>query len=834
MGTNTYRRLGAAVLCFLVASPVQAGSLVMSADDLCDPSDDPCVVDAFYDVGAPLDFGHRTLRVASGGRLRSPGFFLSVTAGRIVAETGGATAFHGGTTGGGVSLTAFKRCSDDPTVRCLTTAHCETEAAGTCTAGNGTVDLGGAVVGKGANVIGCTIVAGGDIFVRELLNFGASFNAVGGDVEITSYDGSITIEAPIRVPGAAGRTYGYSPEESGGIYLDAAKDVFVLAPLQANGPGDGGDISIDAARYVRIERGLYAQSGPVSYGYGGDISVSSGGDLRFGNVDASGNHEVDASGNGAAYYGYNYGGRGGYFRAYADGQLDITRSFKIRSNAGRDSYAGYFEIAAPKVIINGDLLAKGGTSSDGSGGNITINSSEELTVGSSSKIDLSGNDGLGHLKLYGSGKMHLGGNIDIRALDIVEAFPNRTFLTIEGDADVTVEKDILLGGSDEGAFVEIDVCRLRLEEGAKIDQTFRASTRSRQGSNQFTIRESMVLEDGAKILAGSNGTNRIDFRAAEKPPLLLGDVDPLPFLNANASIPGCPVCGNGEIDAGESCDDGNLVSGDGCRNDCQDEGCLLQSPGFPGVALCDDSLGCTLDRCDSQSHTCSNISSCDDSIRCTVDACAGDDCSHIPNDASCDDGNSCTDDLCNATTGCVSAPLNGVSCEDDDPCTPPGNCDAGTCVAGPVRSGLSAKVTTRTRPTAQSDKFKVGMDVDDTVLQPDPSATGLEFSLTDRNGSLLYREILEASAFQAREGTNQTFKYKSREPGVSKLTMKHITRRGIWRIKIAGRDVDLSPTEETTAITAAFLFGSDAATDECASARRVPCRSSANGSSCKQ
>ncbi|MFA5625200.1 MAG: DUF4215 domain-containing protein, partial [Bradymonadales bacterium] len=34
------------------------------------------------------------------------------------------------------------------------------------------------------------------------------------------------------------------------------------------------------------------------------------------------------------------------------------------------------------------------------------------------------------------------------------------------------------------------------------------------------------------------------------------------------------LCGNGELDAGEVCDDGNRVSGDGCSADClSDESC---------------------------------------------------------------------------------------------------------------------------------------------------------------------------------------------------------------------------------------------------------------------
>jgi cysteine-rich repeat protein len=37
------------------------------------------------------------------------------------------------------------------------------------------------------------------------------------------------------------------------------------------------------------------------------------------------------------------------------------------------------------------------------------------------------------------------------------------------------------------------------------------------------------------------------------------------------AIPGPPVCGNGEVESGEQCDDGNLYDGDGCSADCKIE-----------------------------------------------------------------------------------------------------------------------------------------------------------------------------------------------------------------------------------------------------------------------
>ncbi|WP_426749800.1 Ig-like domain-containing protein [Myxococcus sp. Y35] len=75
--------------------------------------------------------------------------------------------------------------------------------------------------------------------------------------------------------------------------------------------------------------------------------------------------------------------------------------------------------------------------------------------------------------------------------------------------------------------------------------------------------------------------------------------DPFTFTATDGTLPsntatvsltvrGPPVCGDGYIDSGEVCDDGNRVAGDGCRADCQ------------GVEVCGDGLvdSVTGEQCD--------------------------------------------------------------------------------------------------------------------------------------------------------------------------------------------------------------------------------------------
>ncbi len=68
------------------------------------------------------------------------------------------------------------------------------------------------------------------------------------------------------------------------------------------------------------------------------------------------------------------------------------------------------------------------------------------------------------------------------------------------------------------------------------------------------------------------------------------------FSNEIERLP--PACGDGRVDPGERCDDGNLVGGDGCRSDCTVEACgdgLLDAG-----EVCDDGNLAVGDGCDAR------------------------------------------------------------------------------------------------------------------------------------------------------------------------------------------------------------------------------------------
>ena len=113
-----------------------------------------------------------------------------------------------------------------------------------------------------------------------------------------------------------------------------------------------------------------------------------------------------------------------------------------------------------------------------------------------------------------------------------------------------------------------------------------------------------------------------------------------------------PICGDGFLDAGEQCDDGNVLDGDCCSSTCQ-----LEPNGIP----CQDGDACT-----------------------TGDTCSAGTCIGGP-PPNCDDGNQCTADSCDHALGCQNlAQPNDTPCDDGQPviCSLPYTCQEGLCTAG--------------------------------------------------------------------------------------------------------------------------------------------------------
>ena len=141
------------------------------------------------------------------------------------------------------------------------------------------------------------------------------------------------------------------------------------------------------------------------------------------------------------------------------------------------------------------------------------------------------------------------------------------------------------------------------------------------------------------------------------------------------------ACGNGTVNAGEVCDDGNQTNGDGCENNCllsddepcvDDDECASGQCDQPGSGTCEPANVCG-------NGTVETGETCDDGNTVGGDGCEAT-CSItvvcgngiVQGSESCDDGNLTNGDGCESTCRLT----------DGEMCTMPGQCDSGICDAG--------------------------------------------------------------------------------------------------------------------------------------------------------
>ena len=106
------------------------------------------------------------------------------------------------------------------------------------------------------------------------------------------------------------------------------------------------------------------------------------------------------------------------------------------------------------------------------------------------------------------------------------------------------------------------------------------------------------------------------------------------------------VCGNGSVEAGEACDDGNTVTGDGCSNICSIETGWTCS-GDPSVCspICGDSLIVGSETCDDGNAVSGD--GCSSTCQTEVAIACGNGVLEVGEQ--CDDGNLISNDGCSAT-----------------------------------------------------------------------------------------------------------------------------------------------------------------------------------------
>ena len=149
-----------------------------------------------------------------------------------------------------------------------------------------------------------------------------------------------------------------------------------------------------------------------------------------------------------------------------------------------------------------------------------------------------------------------------------------------------------------------------------------------------------------------------------------------PCLKANC-IPESGACEYLPANNGFACNDADSCTyGEACKNGTCSGGKPMN---------CEDGNECTQDNCNPDVgciHT-NAQGPCNDNNACTYpDLCGAGSCQPGPA-VDCDDNNPCTDDSCDLAAGCVHLPMDGA-CNDDNKCTSGDHCEGGKCVSTSV------------------------------------------------------------------------------------------------------------------------------------------------------
>lgn len=666
------RRVGAGVLALFLALVARDASAVIVADhanDVCGPAVNPCVVTQPMVIvnGSVLDFGTRALRVQGSGEIDADGGTGRIRAGSVtVTVSGTGIKLNEGSIGGLLTLEAYGTCSGNAAVRCLNDMACA--GVGVCSGGSGDVTLAGRTVGSAEVPSSLIVRAAGDVrIVERILLEGNTFVADGGSVDVQA-GGDVVVDEMIVVNSGGEGT-------GGEISLMAGRDLFVRDGIEAKGGDfDGGTIGLTSGRDILVTAPIDADAN-TGEGFGGSIEVDAGRNIEVVGGTALNNLFLTTEGHTGFDGNVAFAGDGGFQDWIAEGSIAFGRYVRLRANgAAPDGSGDEIAIAATgPLMISGTVesITKGGL---GAGGLIDLSSDDTLQLASTSVVNVGGGEsGAGEVVVFARGDVTVGGVIDASATNAGIG----GLIELESELKLFVPGDIVNAGAAFGAAVGLNLlsaCRIDVLPGGSV------SNSASGGRNSFFVADLMKVFSGASVTAGAGGQNRIQYRDAGVPPVTLGTVSPTAIKTVNANLPSCPLCGNGSVNLGETCDDSNVVGGDGCSADCQDEGCIADTPGYPSVALCQDANPCTLDRCDPTTSACVHETSCDDNHACTVDECVSGSCVHTPSDALCDDGNECTSQSCGATTGCTILAMSG-SCDDELFCNGTDTCLGGGCGA---------------------------------------------------------------------------------------------------------------------------------------------------------
>jgi cysteine-rich repeat protein len=349
---------------------------------------------------------------------------------------------------------------------------------------------------------------------------------------------------------------------AGSLSIQAAGDVTLADDIDLDSTdanGDGGQLEVSSTLgSVAIGGRIEATAG--RFGFGGIVTISGARDVSVGGmIDASGGDfdggEIDIEAGGDLTVGGRLRadstageGGGGFVALTAAGDLALSSTAVLSAdghqsveNFGGDGGTFLFSAGGDLLLAPGGRVVAAGARPDGAGGTIDASSEGAATLA-------------GEIAILARGTRGIGGSLAIRGCEI--EIPATAVLTNTGDG----------------------------------------------GENIFTGRRSVAARAGASITADAHtGTNSVQYRDANRPPLLLARFVPLPLFQLVPELPRCAdetttttqmsgACGDGLLSDGEDCDDGDarFVRGDACGPTCRWVDCA--DPDASGAVNASDAL----------------------------------------------------------------------------------------------------------------------------------------------------------------------------------------------------------------------------------------------------
>ena len=556
----------AALVLALVAARAASAS---TADDICPPVVDPCVVASAKSVSpnSTLDFGGRQLNVTPLGSITTGAGQLKILAGSVRLQTHASII-------GVPSTTAAANISIMTTgdIRIETGVNGDAQIDSSDAATPGEIDL----------------MAHGNIVIDGNVNSDqtsdTNFSAGSGTINITA-DGNVTVSASASVT-----TRGGANGVGGELTIQAGGAASIGGVLRADA-NYGGDIEVDALNGDISSTGSYNASGGGLSGDGGSVFMTASRNMTL-----SGQMVLSGVGDDV-----NGGGSGGDVDIEATAGTLTMNAIIDNHGSPPDGSAGDTDTTAGVDYIHGGSIVGTDSGLDGDGGNVTVTAGRQANF--TGDINISGGfDTDGGIFVQGS-TVTVGSTSTFAADATIEP----GIIALSGDT-ITVNGKlhaIATTSQGSGGSVQLTSCTVSVPNGAVIKSNGMGGQNLLQASGQMTV---------GGTLNATAGENRLEYRDSTKPPTILSSASIVPSGPPsspcssgciNTSLPACAVaavCGNHVVEAGEQCDDGNVTACDGCSATCQIERC------GNGVLECDEecddgaSNGAPGDQCDTTCH----------------------------------------------------------------------------------------------------------------------------------------------------------------------------------------------------------------------------------------